>query len=186
MKGKDCFLLIVIILFGFSQSKGQIYNKIKGGKKMELKIKNKAIGEDGMLMRKYTCDGINISPPLEWTSVPEGTKTFALILDDPDAPIRTFVHWVIFDLPADMREIPENIPNQKVLDNGVKQGINDFRKIGYKGPCPPRGMHRYFFKLYALDTEINLKAGIKKKQLLEAMQGHIIEEAKFIEEYRRH
>jgi len=156
-----------------------------GGKKMEIKIKSTAFKEGGMIPSKYTCDGADISPPLSWDSVPEGTKSLALICDDPDAPMGTWVHWVIFNIPPDTRELPENVPPQKTLANGAKQGINDFRKIGYGGPCPPGGTHRYYFKLYALDTGINLEAGATKSQLLKAMEGHILAEGQLMGKYKR-
>lgn len=153
---------------------------------MEIKITSTAFEEGGLIPKKYTCDGIDVSPPLEWTSVPEGTKSFALICDDPDAPTRgTWIHWVIFNMPADTRELPENIPPQKTLANGAKQGINDFRKIGYGGPCPPSGTHRYYFYLYALDTEIKLEGGAIKEQLLKAMKGHILAEGQLMGKYKR-
>ena len=152
---------------------------------MEIKVKSTAFEEGGMIPKKYTCDGQDVSPPLSWTSVPSGTKTIALICDDPDAPMGTWVHWVLYNLPADIQELPENVPPQKTLANGAKQGTTDFRKIGYGGPCPPSGTHRYYFKLYALDTEIKLDAGITKKQLLEAMKGHILAEGQLMGKYKR-
>ncbi|MCF6159061.1 MAG: YbhB/YbcL family Raf kinase inhibitor-like protein [wastewater metagenome] len=152
---------------------------------MGIQVKSSAFEEGGMIPKKYTCDGQDISPPLSWSAVPDGTKSIALISDDPDAPMGTWVHWVLFNLPADVRELSENIPPEKVLENGAKQGTTDFKKIGYGGPCPPSGTHRYFFKLYALDTEINLDAGITKKQLLGAMEGHILAEGQLIGKYSR-
>lgn len=152
---------------------------------MEIKIKSTAFEEGGMIPKKYTCDGRDVSPPLAWNSVPEGTKSLALICDDPDAVMRTWVHWVLFNIPADTRELSENIPPQKTLTDGAKQGINDFRKIGYGGPCPPGGTHRYYLKLYALDTEINLEAGATKEQLMRAMEGHILAEGKIMGKYQR-
>jgi Raf kinase inhibitor-like YbhB/YbcL family protein len=152
---------------------------------MEIKIKSLAFVPGGKIPGKYTCDGMDISPPLSWTSGPEGTKTFALICDDPDAPMGTWVHWVLFNLPADITEFRENVPPEKELENGAKQGMNDFHKIGYGGPCPPGGTHRYFFKFYALDTEINLEAGATKAELLKAMEGHILAEGQLIGRYER-
>lgn len=153
---------------------------------MEIKIKSAAFEEGGMIPKKYTCDGRDVSPPLSWTSVPEGTKSFALICDDPDAPTRgTWIHWVIFNMPAEIRELPDNIPPQKTLTDGAKQGINDFRKIGYGGPCPPSGTHRYYFYLYALDTKINLEGGATKEQLMRTMEGHILGEGKLMGKYKR-
>ncbi len=152
---------------------------------MEIKIKSLAFVPGGKIPEKYTCDGMDISPPLTWTSGPEGTKTFALICDDPDAPMGTWVHWVLFNLPADITEFRENVLPEKELENGAKQGMNDFRKIGYGGPCPPGGTHRYFFKLYALDTEINLEGGATKAELLKAMEDHILAEAQLMGRYER-
>ncbi len=156
-----------------------------GGKNMDIKITSTAFEEGGMIPEKYTCDGIDVSPPLTWTSIPEGTKALALICDDPDAPIGTWVHWVLFNLPANIIEMPENIPTERELENGAKQGMNDFRKIGYGGPCPPGGTHRYYFKLFALDIELNLEAGATKSQLLEAMEGHILGEGQLMGRYKR-
>ena len=152
---------------------------------MDIKIKSPAFVPGGKIPGKYTCDGMDISPPLAWTSGPEGTKTFALICDDPDAPVGTWVHWVLFNLPADIIELRENVPPERELESGAKQGMNDFRKIGYGGPCPPGGIHRYYFKLYALDTEINLEAGATKSELLKAMEGHILAEGQLMGRYER-
>lgn len=156
-----------------------------GEKKMEIKVTSRAFEEGGMIPQKYTCDGEDVSPPLAWTSVPEGTKSLALICDDPDAPMGTWVHWVLFNLPANIKELPENVPPQETLENGAKHGITDFRRIGYGGPCPPSGTHRYYFKLYALDTELDLEAGITKAELLEAMEGHILAEGRLMGKYKR-
>jgi hypothetical protein len=124
---------------------------------------------------KYTCEGSNISPPLRWTGSPAGTKTFALICDDPDAPSGTWVHWVLFNLPASSGALGERVEPAGNLRGGAKQGANSFGKIGYGGPCPPPGKpHRYFFKLYALDAEIALKPGATKQELLRAMEKHVL------------
>ena len=152
---------------------------------MEIEIKSAAFVPGGKIPEKYTCDGMDISPPLTWTSGPEGTKAFALICDDPDAPMGTWVHWVLFNLPADVTELRENVPPERELESGAKQGMNDFRKIGYGGPCPPGGTHRYFFKLYALDEEINLEAGTTKEELLKAMEGHVLAEGQLMGRYER-
>ncbi len=142
--------------------------------------------EGAAIPGKYTCDGVNVSPPLSWTSVPEGAESLALIFDDPDAPFRTWVHWVIFNLPVDSGGLPENVPPDEKLKNGAKQGTNDFRRIGYGGPCPPGGTHRYFFKLYALDKILDLDAGANKKQLIKAIKGHILAESQLVGRYTRH
>jgi len=180
-----CCLLIALALFCFGHGKDQSNPKPKkeGGKVME--IKSTAFKEGGMIPVKYTCDSTDISPPLSWDSIPEGAKSLALICDDPDAPAGTWVHWVLYDLPPDVKELPENVPPQKELENGAKQGITDFRKIGYGGPCPPGGTHRYFFKLYALDKKLKQEAGLTKAQLLKAMEGHVLAESKLMGKYKR-
>ena len=152
---------------------------------MAITITSTVFTEGGMIPQDYTCDGEDISPPLTWSSVPDGTKSLALICDDPDAPMGTWVHWVLFDIPAHIMELPTKIPPEKIIQNGAKHGMNDFRKLGYGGPCPPGGTHRYYFKLYALDTEINLEAGITKAQLLKAMEGHILAEGQLMGRYSR-
>ena len=150
-----------------------------------MKIISSAFEEGAMIPKKYTCDGIDISPALEWSLVPDGTKTFALICDDPDAPMGTWVHWVLFNLPGDIKKLSENVPPLEVLTNGAKQGKNDFGKIGYGGPCPPGGTHRYYFKVYALDEKINVEAGVTKSELLKAMEVHILSEGQLMGRYKR-
>jgi len=156
-----------------------------GGKKMDINITSSAFEADGMIPAKYTCDGADISPPLQWEAVPEGTKTIALICDDPDAPMGTWVHWVLFNLPAETKELAQNIPPEETLPNGTRQGVSDFGRVGYGGPCPPSGTHRYFFKIYALDTEIDLQADANKGRLLKAMEGHILAQGELIGKYKR-
>jgi Raf kinase inhibitor-like YbhB/YbcL family protein len=125
--------------------------------------------------KKFTCDGVDVSPELEWSGAPGETKSFALIADDPDAPAGTWVHWVLYDLPAGAQKLSEGVAKDRELPNGARQGRNDFGKIGYNGPCPPRGsVHRYFFKLYALDRKTNLQAGATKAELEGAMNGHVL------------
>jgi Raf kinase inhibitor-like YbhB/YbcL family protein len=154
----------------------------EGGK---IQVSSTAFQEGGMIPPQYTCDGADVSPPLSWQSIPEGTRSIALIADDPDAPMGTFVHWVLYDLPADVRELQEDVPDAKTLPNGAKQGANGFGRIGYGGPCPPSGTHRYFFKVYALDTPTNLPPGQKKAQLLRAMEGHILAQGQIMGKYKR-
>lgn len=182
---RKCILLGVLALLCSCQTKNQPQSEKKGAGKMDITLKSAAFEEEGMIPKKYTCDGPDVSPPLTWTSVPAGTKTLALICDDPDAPAGTWVHWVLFNLPADTTELPESVPPQETLESRAMQGTNDFRKIGYGGPCPPSGTHRYYFKLYALDTEIDLEAGITKNDLLKAMEGHIIGEGQLMGRYKR-
>jgi Raf kinase inhibitor-like YbhB/YbcL family protein len=152
---------------------------------MEIKITSSTFEDGGMIPAKYTCDGADVSPPLQWDTVPEGTRSIALICDDPDAPMGTWVHWVLFNLHAETNELAEDIPADKILPDGAKQGVSDFGRIGYGGPCPPSGTHRYFFKIYALDTELGLEAGANKRQLLKAMEGHILAQGQLIGKYKR-
>ena len=152
---------------------------------MKLDIKSTAFGEGDLIPKKFTCDGSDVSPPLSWSQPPEGTKSMVLICDDPDAPMGTWVHWVIYGLSPDTLEISENIPDDKEVLGGAKHGVNDFRKYGYGGPCPPGGTHRYFFKLYAVDTEVDLKPGATKDEVLDAIKGHILAEGQLMVKYSR-
>jgi Raf kinase inhibitor-like YbhB/YbcL family protein len=122
---------------------------------------------------------------LHWSDVPTETKSLALIADDPDAPMGTWVHWVAWNIPANARALEEDVPQRDTLPNGMKQGTTDFRRIGYGGPCPPSGTHRYFFKLYVLDTALNLPPSTTKKDLEKAMQGHILKQAELMGKYAR-
>ena len=150
-----------------------------------MEIRSSAFGNGEMIPVKHTCDGADFSPSLEWSGAPAGTKSFALICDDPDAPMGTWVHWVIYDIPSATTLLAEGITKEKELPGGGTQGVNDFRKVGYGGPCPPGGTHRYYFKIYALDTELPLAPGISKDGLLTAMQGHILAEGRLMGRYKR-
>jgi Raf kinase inhibitor-like YbhB/YbcL family protein len=158
----------------------------KGGSAVTLKLTSSAFEPGATIPKKFTCDGPDVSPALNWSDPPAGTQSFALIADDPDAPVGTWVHWVLYDLPADARSLAENVPKQEQLPSGARQGRNDFRKIGYGGPCPPPGKpHRYFFKLYALDAKLNLKAGAAKAEVEKAMQEHILAQGELMGRYGR-
>lgn len=150
-----------------------------------MEIKTSAFRNEEMIPAIYTCDGKNISPSLQWSGQPAGTKSFALICDDPDAPAGTWVHWVMFDIPETVRELPENISRQEEIAGLGKNGKNSWPHFGYDGPCPPSGIHRYYFKLYALDAMLNLKPGLTKEQLLKAMKGHVLAEAQVMGKYKR-
>jgi len=153
---------------------------------MGLELKSSAFKQSQPIPKKYTCDGSDVSVPLNWNDPPQGTKSFALIVDDPDAPAGTWVHWVLYDVPGDTRELPETKSTDDKLLNGARQGKNDFGKTGYGGPCPPPGRaHRYFFKLYALDRALGLQPSATKQQLLAAMKGHTLGEAELIGTYKR-
>ncbi len=150
---------------------------------MKLEIKSTAFVEGGTIPKKYTCEGPNISPPLSWTQPPEGTKSLVLICDDPDAPMGTWVHWVLYGLSPNTLELPEDVPGKKEVLGGAKQGTNGFRRIGYGGPCPPGGTHRYFFKLYAIDSELDFSAGATKDEVLRDIEGHILAEGQLMGRY---
>ena len=151
-----------------------------------MKISSDAFAANETIPKKFTCDGPDASPKLTWSEPPAKTQSFALIMDDPDAPAGTWVHWVLFDLPAETRELAEGVAKQEQLANGARQGRNDFGKIGYGGPCPPPGNpHRYFFKLYALDTALRLKPGAAKQDVEAAMKGHILATAQLMGTYAR-
>lgn len=157
-------------------------------KQVEWRIVSSAFEQEGQIPARYTCDGDNISPQLEWTEPLANTAELALICDDPDAPGGTFVHWVIYGIAPDIRELPENLPPQQQLDEQVSalQGQNDTGKAGYTGPCPPPGpAHRYYFRLYALSEKLELKPGATKAGLLEAMEGKILAEAEMMGRFTR-
>lgn len=144
-----------------------------------------AFQEGGHIPSAYTCDGKDISPALKWENPPEGTAAFALICDDPDAPVGTWVHWVIYNIPADYRRLPEGISSEPKLQDGMLQGKNSWNRFGYGGPCPPGGTHRYFFKLYALDSLLAVSEGLTIEALLERMKGHVLGECQLMGRYAR-
>ncbi len=181
MKGKRMFkklcLIIFVILFSSfmeAQDKGA-----------QMRLLSPAFKDKSEIPTKFTCDGEDISPPLMIKNVPKEAKSLALIMDDPDAPMGTFVHWVVYDIDPSTTLIEENQPHTPTILNGAKQGKNDFPKIGYGGPCPPNGRHRYFFKLYALDAKLDLDPGLTKEELLKHIQRHVIAQSVFMGTYER-
>ncbi len=183
------YLIALAFLFGalIYKDDPKAIIEAMSAKERFMKLTSDAFKQGEIIPAKYTCEGKNISPAISWTDAPKGVKSFALIADDPDAPAGTWVHWVIYNIPFEMKNLPEAVPAKERLENGVMQGINDFSKIGYGGPCPPEGHgpHRYFFKLYALDAVINLGPGIKKADLTKAMKGHILKQAELMGRYER-
>ena len=156
------------------------------GGAMAFQISSTTFSSGEMIPKKFTCDGPDVSPQLSWKDAPASAQSFALVMDDPDAPVGTWVHWVIYNLPANTKELPEGLGKQEQLASGGLQGRNDFRKIGYGGPCPPPGKpHRYFFKLYALDAKLNPSAGANKAELERAMKDHVLGEAELMGRYGR-
>ena len=153
---------------------------------MALTLSSSAFKAGAEIPKQYTCEGADTSPALSWSGAPGGTKTFALIADDPDAPVGTWVHWVLYDLPGDTTELPQGVPSDERLRSGAKHGVNDFHRVGYGGPCPPPGKpHRYFFKLYALDSVTNLKPRATKADVLRAIEGHVLAQAELMGTYKR-
>jgi Raf kinase inhibitor-like YbhB/YbcL family protein len=152
---------------------------------MKLDVSSAAFASMKPIPSRYTCDGENVSPPIRWGAVPPATKSIALLCDDPDAPVGTWVHWVAYDISPSIDSLPENVAAVAAPVSGGKQGKNDFGKLGYGGPCPPGGTHRYFFKVYALDTVLNLPAGKTKKDLEKAMHGHVLAQGELTGVYAR-
>ena len=144
-----------------------------------MTITSAAFKHNSKIPSKYTCDGENINPPLEFSDIPKETKSLVLVVDDPDAPSKTWVHWVLYSIDQSTAKIEENSPVAGI------QGMTDFGKLGYGGPCPPSGTHRYFFKLYALDTILDAPSGLTKQQVLEKVRDHVIEEAELVGLYNR-
>jgi Raf kinase inhibitor-like YbhB/YbcL family protein len=152
----------------------------------KLQLTSSSFEADSALPAKYTCDGADVSPALTWNEPPAGTQSFALIVDDPDVPKKTVIHWLIYDLPAATRALPEGVPTQAKLPDDSRQGKNDPGKIGYTGPCPERGgaAHHYFFKLYALDYQTGLKPKAIAADVEKAIKGHILAQAELIARFQ--
>lgn len=147
---------------------------------IDLKLRSDAFEPNGEIPKQYTCDGADISPPLHWGKPPNNTQSYVLIVDDPDAPLKTWVHWVVYNMPETQNALPE-----KDVPSDATQGINDFKTATYGGPCPPKGEHRYFFKLYALETMLDLPPEAKKADVEKAMQGHVLATGELIGRYTR-
>jgi Raf kinase inhibitor-like YbhB/YbcL family protein len=153
---------------------------------MAFELTSAAFGPGAAIPRRHTCDGEDLSPPLAWTDPPAGTKSFALVCDDPDAPAGTWVHWVLYAVPATARRLPEGVRPSPTLEDGSRQGRNDFRKTGWGGPCPPRGpAHRYVFRLHAVDRAVELPPGATRGELLKAIDGHTLGTAELVGRYAR-
>lgn len=177
------FSLVGLSLFACGAEDKDASPQLQPKTAQEMKLESSAFEANGMIPVQYTCDGQDISPPLSWDTPPAGTQSLALIVDDPDAPGGTFVHWVAYNLSADSQQLPEAVLNQNF--KGGAQGKSSFGKLGYGGPCPPKGTHRYFFKLYALDQKLGLEPGKTKEQVLQAMEGHVLATSELIGRYQR-
>lgn len=153
---------------------------------MALTLQSSAFKSGSVIPKTYTCDGKDISPALSWTGAPTGTASFALICFDPDSPVGDWAHWVIYNIPSVSTGLTENVLKTETLSDGALQGVNSFRHIGYNGPCPPAGKpHRYFFEIYAMDSKLTLAGNTTRKQLEEAMRGHILEKTELTGTYGR-
>jgi Raf kinase inhibitor-like YbhB/YbcL family protein len=177
----------LLLLFTCTLIAFPVFSKDKGmeKEKMDLKVTSTSFIQGAMIPSRYTCDGSDVSPQLSWTNGPEGTKSYTLISDDPDAPAGTWVHWVMYNIPAGVTSLREDVPKGKQLENGALQGKNDFGSYGYRGPCPPGATHRYYFKIYALDTVLGAEPGLTKKQLLKEMEKHILAVGELLGKYSR-
>jgi Raf kinase inhibitor-like YbhB/YbcL family protein len=188
MRGAVSWLVVLMMLaIALTGCRPAASTPSEGGDKAmtTFEITSPAFAQGQEMPKVHSCDGKSISPPLQWSNPPSGTRSLALIMDDPDAPRGTFVHWVVYDLPASANSLPQAVPAQPELADGTRQGNNGAGKIGYTGPCPPSGMHHYYFKLYALDAAPALAAGATKEQLLNAMQGRILEKVEMWGTYTR-
>jgi Raf kinase inhibitor-like YbhB/YbcL family protein len=159
---------------------------LEGGSSMSLGISSRSFTSGGDIPKKFTCDGADVSPQLSWSGPPSETKSYGLLVDDPDAPVGNWNHWTMWNMPANGRGLDEGVSKDANLPDGSQQGKNDFHKTGYNGPCPPPGKpHRYYFKLFALDTKLDLKPGASKRELEAAMKGHILAQAEWMGRYGR-
>ncbi len=173
---KKVLFLILIISFIISCNKN---NRPKISDNQEeymhtVNIFSNSFKNNEKIPAKYTCQGEEASPQLHWDNIPENTKSIAIICDDPDAPAGTWIHWIIFNIPPEMNELTEKFPHDSIMDNGIKQGLNSSNFVGYQGPCPPSGEHRYFFKIYALDIILDIGYNIHKEDLLSVIDSHVL------------
>jgi Raf kinase inhibitor-like YbhB/YbcL family protein len=185
MKNKSIFILtaITFVTAGFAntiltQCKSRIKEQI-------IKVSSNAFRESEMIPAKYTCDSENVSPPLSWSKGPDSTKTYVLICDDPDAPSKTWLHWVLYNIPSSVNTLPENIPASDTVMKLALNGINDSKTLGYSGPCPPNGVHRYYFKIFALDCELKLSSGQIVDVVESAMKNHVLASGSLMGRYKR-
>jgi Raf kinase inhibitor-like YbhB/YbcL family protein len=176
LKPMNRFFLVFLLIFSLP-----LFINCSDMKPTEITVSSTAFSHNGMIPSKYTCDSSNVSPQLSWTKGPEATKSYAMICDDPDAPMQTWVHWLVYNIPPNIIEIPEN---SKPLA-GAMYGTTDFRRADYGGPCPPSGTHHYHFKVYALDGILQLKPGATKSEIEKAMQGHILASGELLGLYTR-
>jgi len=180
---------VLPLAFGFivvCASPGMVLTKTMEGGTTKMQIQSSAFNEGETIPKKHTCEGEDVSPQLSWSGVPGGAKSLAMICDDPDAPVGTWVHWVLFGIAPDATELPEGVPDGETAPGGATHGRNDFGAVGYGGPCPPPGpAHRYYFKLYAVDNEPALEPGATKADVMRAIEGHVLAEGRLMGRYQR-
>lgn len=179
-------MISVLFLFTVSCQRPASSDATQGGVPMSLVLHSSSFANGSAIPRQYTCDGANLSPALTWTGAPGATQSLALVMEDPDAPHGTWTHWLVWNIPPRATVMPEGEPPAEMLDNGARQGSNDFHRIGYGGPCPPAGRpHRYVFRLLALNIRLDLKAGARRTELDQAMRGHILVQSEWMGTYAR-
>lgn len=180
-------LWMLVLLAALTACQGETPERTaQEGTGVTLQIESAAFVAEGTIPQRYTCDKDDVSPPLSWSEPPAGTQSLALIFEDPDAPAGTWTHWVLFNMPAGIRSLPEGVPLDPVVEGTGVHGSNSWRRLGYGGPCPPPGpVHHYYFKLYFLDTSLDLDPGASKKDVEKAIQGHILAEGQLMGEYGR-
>lgn len=178
--------LIVLVPIASCGKPASHSQQMRDASRSGFRLESSAFREGEPIPRRFTCSGEDTSPALHWTAPPARTRSLVLIVEDPDAPGGVWTHWMVFNLPASARSMPENVPKQGEVPGGGLQGTNSFGHIGYGGPCPPPGKpHRYFFRLYALDTMLSLKAGASRQEVLEAAKGHILAQAHLMGRFGR-
>jgi Raf kinase inhibitor-like YbhB/YbcL family protein len=176
-----CAAALITAVAAWSQMDGVMP---EGGSVNRITVTSKSFNNEGLMPKDHTCDGKDISPALEWSNIPNNAKSIALICDDPDAPMGTWIHWIVFNIPASINGIAAGF-DEKTLGPSVRQGNNSWNRLGYGGACPPSGEHRYFFRVYALDAMLEIKNAPNKAQLLDAMKGHVLAEGDIMARYTR-
>lgn len=185
MKTKNTLIFTAGIVTSFCLINLLVNCHATAKKRQAITVTSSAFEESGMIPMKYTCDAENVSPPLSWTKGPDSTKSYVLICDDPDAPSKTWLHWVLYNIPSSVTSLPEHVPTTDTVMKTALNGINDSKTSGYSGPCPPRGVHRYYFKIYALDCLLNLKAGETAGVVESAMKDHVLDSGTLMGKYSR-
>lgn len=186
MRRKSMMAVITVLLAAWGcEARDSVQAEEKGEATVTLNVTSPAFEDGAKIPAKYTADGANVSPPLNWQEIPEGAQSIVIIADDPDAPMGTWVHWLIWNIPAGEAGIRENVPSAEALANGAVQGTTSFNRVGYGGPAPPSGTHRYYFKVYAIDKQLDLAPEARKADVEKAMQGHILAQGQMMGRYSK-